>query len=86
MLQNVVLMIGMSLLPNIDMVNHLGGFAMGCAMGYVAPSGPFRNRGTELVWQILAWLALALVLGSLYQMSAHGVDDLKQVLAARHGN
>jgi rhomboid protease GluP len=86
MLQNVVLMIGMSLLPNIDMVNHLGGFAMGCAMGYVAPSGPFRNRGTEIVWQVLAWLALALVLASLYQMSAHGVDDLKQVLAARHGN
>jgi rhomboid protease GluP len=86
MLQNVVLMIGMSLLPNIDMVNHVGGFAMGCAMGYVAPSGPFRNRGTEIVWQVLAWLALALVLGSLYQMSAHGLDDLKQVLAVRQGN
>jgi rhomboid protease GluP len=76
MLQNVVLMIGMSLLPRIDWMNHLGGFAMGCAMGFVAPSGPFRNRGTEVVWQISAWLALGVVLASLFAMATRGMGDV----------
>jgi rhomboid protease GluP len=76
MLQNTVLMIGMSLLPSIDWMNHLGGFAMGCAMGFVAPSGPFRNRGTEVLWQILAWLALGLVLASLFAMATRGTADV----------
>jgi rhomboid protease GluP len=66
MMQNVVLMIGMSLLPSIDWMNHLGGFAMGCAMGFIAPSGPFRSRAAAAIWQILAWLALGLVLASLF--------------------
>lgn len=76
MLQNVVLMVGMSLLPRIDWMNHLGGFAMGCAMGFVAPSGSFRNRATELIWQILAWIALAAVLASLYAMATRGTADV----------
>jgi membrane associated rhomboid family serine protease len=76
MLQNTVLMIGMSLLPSIDWMNHLGGFAMGCAMGLVAPSGPFRSRGTEILWQILAWLALGLVLASLFAMATRGTADV----------
>jgi len=75
MMQNVVLMIGMSLLPRIDWMNHLGGFAMGCAMGFIAPSGPFRNRTTEVVWQLLAWLALGLVLASLFAMATRGAGD-----------
>jgi rhomboid protease GluP len=76
MLQNVVLMIGISLIPGIDMVNHAGGFAMGCAMGYITPSGPFRSRANELTWQVLAWLALGLVLASLYMMATHGMRDV----------
>ena len=80
MMQNVVLMIGMSLLPSIDWMNHLGGFAMGCAMGFIAPSGPFRNRATEVVWQILAWLALALVLASLLAMATRGMSDVLLLL------
>jgi rhomboid protease GluP len=80
MLQNVVLMIGMSLLPSIDWMNHLGGFAMGCAMGLVAPSGPFRSRSTEALWQILAWLALLLVLWSLFAMATRGPADLELLL------
>jgi rhomboid protease GluP len=75
MLQNVVLMIGMSLLPSIDWMNHLGGFAMGCVLGLVAPSGPFRNRSTGVLWQIFAWLALGLVLASLFAMATHGMAD-----------
>ncbi len=80
MMQNVVLMIGMSLLPRIDWMNHLGGFAMGCAMGLVAPSGPFRNRAAEVVWQILAWLAMALVLASLFAMATRGAADVERLV------
>ncbi len=76
MLQNVVLMIGMSLLPTIDWMNHLGGFAMGCAMGLVAPSGPLRSRAGEAAWQIFAWLALLLVLASLLAMASRGMGDV----------
>ena len=75
MMQNVVLMVVMSMLPRIDWMNHLGGFAMGCALGFVAPSGPFRSRSTEILWQILAWLALGLVLASLWAMATRGVAD-----------
>ena len=86
MLQNVVLMIGISLIPGIDMVNHAGGFAMGCAMGYIAPSGPFRSRASELTWQVLAWLSLALVLASLYMMTTHGMGDLLLVVRSSEGS
>ena len=82
MMQNVVLMIGMSLLPSIDWMNHLGGFAMGCAMGYIAPSGPFRSRATASVWQVLAWLSLALVLASLFAMATRGMADAVLVFEA----
>ena len=78
MMQNVVLMIGMSLLPRIDWMNHLGGFAMGCAMGFIAPSGPFRNRGTEID---LADPRLARAWGwfsaSLYAMATRGMGDVE---------
>ena len=80
MLQNVVLMVGMSLLPSIDWMNHLGGFAMGCVMGYITPSGPFRNRTTAMVWQALAWLALGLILASLYAMATRGMGDVLLLL------
>ena len=85
MTQNVILMIGMSLLPRIDWMNHLGGFAAGCAMGLVAPSGPFRNRATEVIWQILAWLALALVLASLWAMATRGMADVLYITKSPDG-
>jgi rhomboid protease GluP len=82
MMQNVILMIAMSLLPRIDWMNHLGGFAMGCAMGMVAPSGPFRSRSTETIWQIFAWVSLGLVLASLWAMATHGTGDVLLLLRA----
>jgi rhomboid protease GluP len=82
MLQNVVLVLAISFVPGIDLLNHLGGFVMGCALGFVAPSGPFRSRGTEIVWQIFAWLALALVLASLSAMATRGMADAKMVFEA----
>lgn len=86
MMQNVVLMIGMSLLPTIDWMNHLGGFAMGCVMGFVAPSGPFRNRGTAVIWQVLAWLFLGLVLASFYAMATRGVADVLLLVRSSRGS
>src|SRR5262249_13334047 len=86
MTQNVVLMIGMSLLPRIDWMNHLGGFAMGCLLGYVAPSGPFRNRGTAVIWQIFAWVSLALVLASFYAMATRGLDDVLLLVRSSQGS
>jgi rhomboid protease GluP len=80
MLQNTVLMIGMSLLPTIDWMNHLGGFAMGCALGFVAPSSPVRSRATAVLWQVLAWLALGLVLASLFAMATRGMGDVLVLL------
>jgi rhomboid protease GluP len=82
MLQNAVLMLGISFVPGVDLLNHLGGFVMGCALGFVAPSGPFRSRGSEIVWQIFAWLALALVLASLFAMATRGMADAKMVFEA----
>jgi rhomboid protease GluP len=79
MLQNVVLMAGISFVPGVDLLNHLGGFVMGCALGFVAPSGPFRSRGTAVVWQLLAWLALALVLASLFAMATRGMADARMI-------
>ena len=76
MMQNVFLVIAISFVPGIDMANHAGGFAMGCAMGFIAPSGPFRSRATEVLWQVLAWLALGLVLASLYAMATRGMGDV----------
>lgn len=85
MVQNVVLMIGMSLLPGIDWLNHLGGFVAGCALGAVAPSGPFRNRATETIWLVLAWASVALVVASLWAMTRHGFADAEFVLRRSSG-
>lgn len=82
MMQNVILMIGMSLLPRIDWMNHLGGFAMGCAMGTVAPPGPFRSRSASILWQLMAWIALGLVLASLFAMATRGTPDVELLLKA----
>lgn len=86
MLQNVVLMIGISLIPGIDMVNHAGGFAMGCAMGFIAPSGPFRSRAAEIVWEIFAFISLALVLASFYAMATRGMEDLLLLVRSSQGS
>jgi membrane associated rhomboid family serine protease len=85
MLQNVVLMIGMSLLPRIDWMNHLGGFLAGCALGQITPSGPFRSRTTEAIWQILAWAATVLVVGSLWFMATHGMGDVLLLMRSDQG-
>ena len=86
MSQNVVLMAFMSFLPGIDLLNHLGGFVTGCALGLVAPSGPFRSRATETLWVVLAWGAVALVLASFWMMATHGAADVEMLLQAAGEN
>jgi len=86
MFQNVILMVGISFIGGIDWVNHLGGFLSGCALGAIAPSGPFRSRATEILWQILAWLALALVLASFYAMATRGMADALLLLQSPQGS
>jgi membrane associated rhomboid family serine protease len=73
--QNALLMVAMSLIPGIDWMNHAGGFATGCLLGLITPSGPFRNRGTEAIWVALAWGAGLVVLASFWMMARHGMAD-----------
>lgn len=85
MLQNVILMAAMSLLPRIDWMNHLGGFAAGCALGLVAPSGPFRSKATEVLWLILAWASIALVVASFWAMATRGMGDVLLLMRPGQG-
>ena len=82
MAQNIVIMLAMSfLIPRIDWMNHLGGLAAGAALGAVVPAGPFRSRGTELLWQLLAWGAVVIALGSFWMMAKNGMADVQWVLS-----
>lgn len=75
MIQNVIIMAGMSLLPRIDWMNHLFGFLAGCVLGGIVPSGSFRSRANEVVWQIAGFVSFVLVLAALAMMATHGADD-----------
>jgi membrane associated rhomboid family serine protease len=75
MLQNVLLIAVMSFFPSIDWMNHLGGFVAGGVLGAITPSGPFRNRVTEALWQVLAWGAVAIIGISMWAMATRGVSD-----------
>ena len=82
MAQNIVIMGLMSfMIPQIDWMNHLGGLVAGALLGLVVPSGPFRSRGTEVLWQILAWGAVAIALASFWMMANHGMADVQWILA-----
>ena len=51
---------------------HLGGFASGYVLGWVVPTGPFRNRQTAGVWQLLSLAGILLVLFCFYQLTVGG--------------
>jgi rhomboid protease GluP len=80
MSQNVIIMLGMSFLPGIDWRNHAGGFLAGCVLGAITPSGPFRNRFTEVLWQVFAWGAAGVIGLSFWMMTQHGGDHLVEIL------
>lgn len=85
MLQTIVLMVVISLLPGVDLLNHFGGLVVGCVMGYVTPSGPFRSRATETLWVALAWGAVALCLAAFAMMAFRGMHDATLVWNAMQG-
>ena len=82
MLQNIVIMGFLSfMVPRIDWMNHLGGLVAGAGLGLLVPSGPFRSRRTEAVWQVLAWVSVAVALGSFWLMARDGMADVSWVLS-----
>ena len=85
MVQTIVLMVVISLLPGIDLLNHLGGLVVGCGLGFVTPSGPFRSRATETLWVALAWAAVAVCLASFWMMAVHGMADATLVFNSMQG-
>lgn len=72
MLRFSVLILIMSFIPGVSWQAHLGGFATGFGLGWIVPTGQFRNRGTERLWQLLSLGAVLLVLYSFYRVARGG--------------
>jgi rhomboid protease GluP len=68
MLYTVIL----SVVFNIDHLNHAGGFVTGALLALVVPHGEFRNRSEQNIWQLLALAGVALVLFAFLQVAAQG--------------
>ena len=60
------------IIPNIDHLNHIGGFACGAGLALIVPEGPFRSRGESGFWQSLSVAGVLLVLLAFYQVAAQG--------------
>jgi rhomboid protease GluP len=65
----------LSLMFNIDHLNHIGGFACGALLALVVPHGPHRSRTEAAVWQVLSVAGVLLVLLAFYQVAAFGRAD-----------
>jgi rhomboid protease GluP len=76
----VVYILIFSLLPGIDLLSHVGGFLAGALCGLVVPSGPFRSRGTALLWEIVVLASVALVLLCFWLVAAHGEETAQMLL------
>jgi rhomboid protease GluP len=57
----------LSILPGVDMAAHVGGFAGGFLIGLVAGLPGLPNTPREVLWKILAGLAVALALYAFSQ-------------------
>lgn len=80
MLQNTGMMVVMSLLPGVDLINHLGGFATGFALGWLVPFGPFRGRATAILWDLLILAAIATALWAFWRMAIDGPASVAMLL------
>ncbi len=69
MTQYAVYLLVFSLLPGVDLLCHLGGFAGGFLLGWIVPAGPARSRATAALWDALAFGSIALVLYSFYRVA-----------------
>ena len=77
MAQNAVFILIISILPGISLLSHLGGFLGGCVLGAVVPWGPFRSRGTALVWETFTWVSVGIALYTFHQMARHGMEAVR---------
>jgi rhomboid protease GluP len=75
-----------SFLPGIDLLCHAGGFAAGFLLGFVVPSGSFRNRATALAWEAIALAAVALALFAFYLMATQGEQGALLFQRLRYGS
>ena len=57
--------------PNIDHLNHAGGFACGALLAAIVPAGTFRSRTTVTVWEAMATGGVLLVLFAFFQVALH---------------
>lgn len=80
MLQNTGMMVVMSLLPGVDLLNHLGGFLTGFVLGWIVPYGPFRGRAAAILWDVLMLAAVATALWSFWRMAIDGPASLGLLL------
>ena len=78
--QWVVFGLLLSLLPGVDIAAHIGGLAGGFLIGLVGGLPGLPNSPRELVWKILAGLAIAITLFAFWQdyISYHAL--LRQAL------
>jgi rhomboid protease GluP len=65
----------LSLMFNIDHLNHIGGFACGAFLALIVPHGQYRSRGEAALWQVLSVAGVLLVLWAFYQVAAFGRAD-----------
>jgi hypothetical protein len=68
-------------IPRIDWMNHLGRASRPEPSSASSFLGPVPLPGTEVLWQILAWVAIAGALASFWMMANHGMADVQWVLA-----
>lgn len=61
-----------SLLPGVSWQAHLGGFATGFGLGWVVPTGRFRGRRDETLWQVLSLAGVLAVLYAFYKVAMEG--------------
>lgn len=80
MTQNAIFVLVMSFLPGIDWLCHVGGLVCGFVLGWIVPYGPFRNRATAVVWEILAFASAGFVLVSLFLMVRGGTDGVAALM------
>lgn len=70
-----------SFLPGVDGLCHLGGFVGGFLLGWVVPTGPFRSRGSALLWDALVLLSVVAILLSFYQVAVRGPESVRWLQA-----
>jgi rhomboid protease GluP len=62
----------LSLIFNIDHLNHIGGLACGALLALIVPHGSYRDRSETVFWQVLSLIGVLLVLIAFGHVAALG--------------